>query len=68
MMSSVMPSLKYSCSGSPLMLANGSTQMEFLRTSRVTCAITRYPRRGTVSMYRGARASSPRALRNCATA
>ena len=27
MMSSVMPSLKYSCSGSPLMLANGSTQM-----------------------------------------
>ena len=26
-MSSVMPSLKYSCSGSPLMLANGSTQM-----------------------------------------
>ena len=27
MMSSVMPSEKYSCSGSPLMLANGSTQM-----------------------------------------
>src|SRR6202008_1322894 len=27
MMSSVMPSLKYSCSGSPLMLANGSTQI-----------------------------------------
>src|SRR5690242_18977146 len=28
MMSSVMPSLKYSCSESPLMLANGSTQIE----------------------------------------
>src|SRR6478609_639796 len=28
MMSSVMPSLKYSCSESPLMLANGSTQTE----------------------------------------
>ena len=28
MMSSVMPSLKYSCSGSPLMLAKGSTQIE----------------------------------------
>jgi len=27
MMSSVMPSLKYSCSGSPLMLTNGSTQI-----------------------------------------
>ena len=27
MMSSVMPSLKYSCSGSPLMLAKGSTQI-----------------------------------------
>jgi hypothetical protein len=28
MMSSVIPSLKYSCSGSPLMLAKGSTQIE----------------------------------------
>src|SRR3954469_9312454 len=28
MMSSLMPSLKYSCSASPLMLANGRTQME----------------------------------------
>ena len=28
MMSSLIPSLKYSCSGSPLMLANGRTQME----------------------------------------
>src|SRR5581483_8969124 len=28
MMSSVMPSLKYSCSESPLMLLNGSTQIE----------------------------------------
>ena len=28
MMSSVMPSEKYSCSGSPLMLMNGSTAME----------------------------------------
>src|SRR5579862_3587173 len=27
MMSSVMPSLKYSCSGSPLMFANGRTQI-----------------------------------------
>jgi hypothetical protein len=27
MMSSLIPSLKYSCSGSPLMLAKGSTQM-----------------------------------------
>ena len=31
MMSSLMPSEKYSCSGSPLMLANGSTQMETCR-------------------------------------
>ncbi len=30
MMSSLMPSLKYSCSGSPLMLANGSTQIEWV--------------------------------------
>ncbi len=30
MMSSLMPSEKYSCSGSPLMLANGRTQMGFL--------------------------------------
>src|SRR4029453_13002762 len=30
MRSSVMPSLKYSCSGSPLMLTNGSTAMEGL--------------------------------------
>ena len=30
MMSSVIPSLKYSCSGSPLMLANGSTQIDIL--------------------------------------
>ena len=28
MMSSVMPSLKYSCSGSPLMLTNGRTAMD----------------------------------------
>ena len=28
MMSSLIPSLKYSCSGSPLMLTNGSTQIE----------------------------------------
>src|SRR6185312_3411950 len=28
MMSSLMPSLKYSCSGSPLMLTNGNTQIE----------------------------------------
>ena len=28
MMSSVMPSLKYSCSGSPLMLAKGRTAIE----------------------------------------
>src|SRR5437867_3535704 len=28
MMSSVMPSLKYSCSGSPLMFANGSARIE----------------------------------------
>src|SRR5438045_5356357 len=28
MMSSLIPSLKYSCSGSPLMLANGRTQIE----------------------------------------
>ena len=28
MMSSLIPSLKYSCSASPLMLANGRTQME----------------------------------------
>ena len=31
MMSSVMPSLKYSCSASPLMLANGSTQIDSFR-------------------------------------
>ena len=30
MMSSVMPSAKYSCSGSPLMLVNGSTASEGL--------------------------------------
>ena len=28
MMSSVMPSLKYSCSGSPLILVKGSTAIE----------------------------------------
>src|SRR5258708_26624247 len=33
MMSSLIPSEKYSCSGSPLMLANGRTQMESLRTA-----------------------------------
>ena len=38
MMSSVMPSLKYSCSGSPLMLAKGSTQMA---TCVATCVATR---------------------------
>ena len=30
MMSSVMPSAKYSCSGSPLMLVNGSTAIDGL--------------------------------------
>ena len=34
MMSSLMPSEKYSCSGSPLMLANGRTQMDRRRGSR----------------------------------
>ena len=33
MRSSVIPSLKYSCSGSPLMLTNGSTAMEGLSGS-----------------------------------
>ena len=33
MISSLIPSLKYSCSGSPLMLANGRTQIESLRTA-----------------------------------
>ena len=32
-MSSLIPSLKYSCSGSPLLLANGSTQMESFGTA-----------------------------------
>ena len=34
MMSSVMPSAKYSCSGSPLMLLNGSTAIEGLSRQR----------------------------------
>ena len=34
MMSSVMPSAKYSCSGSPLMLANGSTAIDGFRLCR----------------------------------
>src|ERR1700748_1341420 len=34
MISSLIPSLKYSCSASPLMLANGNTQME-KRTARL---------------------------------
>src|SRR5438477_9250770 len=38
MMSSVMPSINYSCSGSPLMLSNGSTQMESLRGVSTFCA------------------------------
>ena len=42
MMSSVMPSLKYSCSGSPLMLANGSTQIEMRADP---CRVTAVPRR-----------------------
>ncbi len=33
MMSSLMPSLKYSCSASPLMLANGRTQTDSLRAA-----------------------------------
>src|SRR5258708_10253602 len=33
MMSSLIPSLKYSCCGSSLMLANGSTQIDSLRTA-----------------------------------
>jgi sarcosine oxidase len=39
MMSSVTPSLKYSCSGSPLMLTNGRTQME-RRRPRCTEAVS----------------------------
>src|SRR5258708_943600 len=35
MMSSLIPSLKYSCCGSSLMLANGSTQMDSLDAARV---------------------------------
>ena len=51
MMSSVMPSLKYSCSGSPLMLAKGSTQTEDASASRAACPRPRrwsapLPRRG----------------------
>jgi hypothetical protein len=33
-MSSLIPSLKYSCSGSPLMFWNGSTQTETIRAER----------------------------------
>ena len=40
MMSSTMPSAKYSCSGSPLMFSNGSTAMEGLSGSARGCAVS----------------------------
>ena len=40
MMSSVMPSEKYSCSGSPDMLVNGSTAMEGLSATAFDGATT----------------------------
>ena len=40
MMSSTMPSAKYSCSGSPLMFWNGSTAMEGLSGSARGCAVS----------------------------
>ena len=45
MMSSVMPSLKYSCSGSPLMLAKGSTQIDGAAAARSRLARSRRVRR-----------------------
>src|SRR5882672_9958776 len=47
MISSTMPSAKYSCSGSPLILAKGSTAIDGLSGSgsaRVSAAPTRAPR------------------------
>jgi hypothetical protein len=40
MISSTMPSTKYSCSGSPLMLANGNTAMDGLSGSGNDGAMT----------------------------
>ena len=40
MMSSTMPSAKYSCSGSPLMFWNGSTAMEGLSGRASGCAVS----------------------------
>ena len=40
MMSSLIPSAKYSCSGSPLMFWNGSTAMEGLSGSARGCAVS----------------------------
>src|SRR5215469_7976860 len=77
MISSVIPSAKYSFSGSALMLANGSTTMESVTAlsrgagavaaaSALTGARSRYPRFEIVSMMCGLRASSSKARRNSA--
>ena len=68
--SSVRPSLKYSCSASPLKFSNGRTASMTRRAtddaggdSSSTDARKRYPRRGTVSMNPGVSASSQSAAR-----
>ena len=53
MMSSVTPSEKYSCSGSPDILSNGSTAMEGLSGSSSTAALTRMSAFGYKQTYSG---------------
>ena len=59
MMSSVRPSAKNSCSGSPLMLANGSTAIEGLAAAVWRSRLARVPRRQPAVEHDGIGADRP---------